>query len=278
MSKLKLPSINALLFPQGNGIEEKIYSRWQPHVRAEDDDDNTITIYQPIGESFWEDGFTARRMSAALRSIGKKADVIVSINSPGGDFFEGATIYNLLREHEGHVTVKIPGLAASAASVIAMAGDTIKISQVGFLMIHNAWGCVCGNRNDMRECADVFEKFDSAMADLYAARTKFDRGEIVKMMDKDTWMNGADAVEKGFAEEILEAKVIDEVIDDDKKAKAFARRAIEAALAKQGFSRKDREDVMKNAFGVCDTALVAARDAGERQAGLTALLKTIKER
>lgn len=275
-----LPIINSAVFPQARQykIDQSIYSRWPENVKAANDDEKTITIYQEIGDSFFAEGFTARRMSAALRSIGKKNDVVVSINSPGGDFFEGATIYNLLREHEGKVTVRIPGLAASAASLIAMAGDEIQISEVGFYMIHNAWGYVVGNKNDMIESADTFAKFDAAMSDVYSARTGFDRDEIAKMMDRDTWMSGSEAINKGFADTILSNKsVVEDSSDDEKKSKAMAKRSLEVILAKQGLSRKERDELFNKAFGSRDATNAAARDAGvvdENQ--LTELLNTIK--
>lgn len=269
--KRTLPKINSLQLPKTDTIDD-IHSRWNPSVRASDDDNNTIQIYQSIGEDYFGDGFTARRMSAALRSIGKDKDVVVSINSPGGDFFEGATIYNLLREHKGHVTVKIPGLAASAASIIAMAGDTIQISDIGFLMIHNSWGMVVGNRNDMVQAADTFKIFDDAMADVYAARTGHDRVEISKMMDSETWLNASLAVEKGFADEISGVKSVDDG-DSEKKARALARRTVENALARAGVSRKDREEIFQKAFGLRDAADGVLRDA---DAGWNELIKTLK--
>lgn len=275
MSLKKLPIINALDIQSGNSrIDKDIFSRWQQNIRAANDDEDTIAIYESIGDDFWGGGFTAKRMAAALKSIGKN-DVVVSINSPGGDFFEGAAIYNLLREHQGKVTVKIPGLAASAASVIAMAGDVIQISEIGFFMIHDAWAIVIGNRNDMRKTADTFEKFDAAMADVYSARTGYARDEIVKLMDENSWLNATDALEKGFADELMPEKVLE---DDksDKKSKALARRSLEAALAKQGCSRKDREIILRTALGAGDTAGAAVCDTGYDEGKLRELLKTIK--
>ena len=98
--------------------------RWNSGVKAASEDDNTISILDPIGEDWYGNGVTSKRVSAALRAIGK-TDVTVSINSPGGDYFEGLAIYNLLRDHPAKVTVKIVGIAASAASVIAMAADEV---------------------------------------------------------------------------------------------------------------------------------------------------------
>src|SRR5690606_15536984 len=115
-------------------------SRWNPGVRAAAEDSETsITIYDVIGEDYWTGGgVTVSRIDGALRKIGNR-DVTVFINSPGGDVFEGIAIYNRLREPPANVTVKIMGLAASAASIIAMAGDRIEIGTASFLMVHNAW-------------------------------------------------------------------------------------------------------------------------------------------
>ncbi|MBM9968481.1 Clp protease ClpP, partial [Pseudomonas aeruginosa] len=115
----------------------------------------------------------------------------------------GLAIYNLLREHKGKVSVNIIGLAASAASFIAMAGDEIRIGRAAFLMIHNAWLIAMGNRNDLREIADWLEPFDMTLADIYAQRTGIDIDDIVKQMDAETWIGGREAVDKGWADAFL---------------------------------------------------------------------------
>src|SRR5690606_29852604 len=171
-------------------ISDKALARWNPGVRAAEENDRTISIYDVIGQDFWTgEGVTAKRIAAALRAIGK-GPVTVNINSPGGDMFEGFTIYNLLRDHDGEVTVKVLGLAASAASVIAMAGDTIQVSRASFLMIHNTWVTAIGNRNDLHETAEFLEPFDRAMADIYSSRTGLDTDDVTAMMDAETWMGG----------------------------------------------------------------------------------------
>src|SRR5690625_4941230 len=151
-------------------VAARAIERWSEGIRAARDSDNTISILDEVGEDFWGEGVTAKRIAPALRDLGGR-DVVVNINSPGGDVFEGLAIYNLLREHEGHVTVKILGLAASAASVIAMAGDEIQIARAGFMMIHNTWVVAAGDRNALRDIADMLEPFDGALADIYAARS-----------------------------------------------------------------------------------------------------------
>jgi len=153
-------------------VAPRALDRWDTGVRAaaDESDDRTIGIYDVIGQDWWTgEGVTAKRIAGALRALGR-GSVTVVVNSPGGDMFEGLAIYNLLREHQGEVTVKVPGLAASAASVVAMAGDTVLIPNSGFFMVHNCWVLAQGNRHDLREFADTMEPFDAAMADIYAAR------------------------------------------------------------------------------------------------------------
>jgi ATP-dependent Clp protease, protease subunit len=259
-----------------NRISDGILARWDKTVVAKDEPgEATIDIFDVIGSDFFGEGFTAKRMSAALRSIGSDKDVTVNLNSPGGDFFEGATIYNQLAAHKGKVTVNVIGLAASAASFIAMAGDEVKISKAGFLMIHNAWSFVMGNKNDLRETADTLGEFDASMVSIYAARTGMDEKDISKMMDTESWINADTAIEKGFADTVIEVKKSDKV-SEERQAKAQARRTIEMALAKENFSRKDREEIFQKA-GLRDASDPAARDAGEWKAEeWTEVLQSLK--
>lgn len=156
------------------------------------------------------------------------ADVTVNINSPGGDMFEGLAIYNLLREYEGRVTVKVLGIAASAASIIAMAGDDIQIGRGAFLMIHNCWVYAMGNRHDFAELAQSLEPFDTAMADIYAARSGLDIAAVQKLMDTESYIGGSDAVAKGLADSLLSA----DAVSDGDESPAAALRKLDALLAK----------------------------------------------
>ncbi len=212
--------------------------RWNPGVQAAaaDDTDRSISIYDVIGYDYWTgDGVTANRIAAALRGMGA-GPVTVNLNSPGGDMFEGLAIYNLLREHKGEVTVKVLGLAASAASIIAMAGDNVQIARAGFLMIHNAWVMAIGNRNDLRDVADTLEPFDRAMASIYAARTGADAKAIGKVMDAETWIGGEDAVAGGYADDLLPS---DQIEKKSGKASASAVRRIESALRASGMPKSE---------------------------------------
>jgi ATP-dependent Clp protease protease subunit len=178
--------------------------RGRRRPRAGSAGDNVITMFDVIGEDFWSGGgVTAKKVAAQLRAIGDRP-VEVQINSPGGDMFEGIAIYNVLREHPAAVTVKVMGMAASAASIIAMAGDTIEIGAASFLMIHNCWVVAVGNRHDMAETAAFLEPFDQAMADVYAAAHRArQRIKVAKWMDAETYMSGQMAIDRGFADALL---------------------------------------------------------------------------
>ena len=247
MSLRKLPEIRAFA-PSGVHFDMRpdAIERWTPEIRAAQEDEATISILDPIGMSWEGEGVTAKRIGAALRAIGKR-DVVVNVNSPGGDFFEGVAIYNMLREHPGKVTVRVMGLAASAASVIAMAGDDLLMGDGAFLMIHNAWAVAVGNRHDMRTAADQLEPFDQAMAGVYSARTGIKADRVAELMDAETWINSAQAVDEGWASGLIERESV--LIDETKaqgNRKALA--LVEAAMAKAGYTRSTRRDTLHALF------------------------------
>ena len=218
-------------------LQARALDRWNAGVQAADKEgERTISVYDVIGHDYWTgEGVTAKRISGALRALGKGA-ITVNVNSPGGDMFEGLAIYNLLREHDGEVTVKVLGLAASAASVIAMAGDKVQIARAGFLMIHNAWVMAVGNRHDLSDLAATLKPFDDAMAGIYAARTGKDAKAMAKLMDSETWIGGETAIEDGFADELLPS---DQVSKGAAKASASAVRRIESALRASGMPKSE---------------------------------------
>lgn len=228
-------------------VTPKALDRWRPELAAKDDGepDNTISILDVIGQDFWTgQGVTLSRISAALRQIGKR-DVVVNINSPGGDYFEGLAIYNALRDHPAKVTVKVLGVAASAASVIAMAGDEIQIARAGFLMIHNTWIVAMGDRHMLREAADWLEPFDQVAVDIYAARTGLEPKAIGKMLDQETWIGGAKAVEQGFADELLPADAIGESAKQAATGQALKAEArVNEILARAGVPRSERRSLV----------------------------------
>lgn len=182
------------------------FARWRPEisVKAFSDQSNAVVIdiLGLIGETWDDTGVTDQKVASLLRSAGDR-DVFVNINSPGGDLFDGVSIYNMLRLHKGDVTVRVVGIAASAASIIAMAGDRIEIARSAFLMIHNAWTIGGGDQHGFRGIADQLAVFDETLADLYSVRSSIPAAEIGLMMNKDTYFSGRAAIEKGFADALL---------------------------------------------------------------------------
>lgn len=279
MSLRKLPDIKALDSLSSLTFEpdEAALARWRPGIHAAvEGDDNVISIYDIIGEDFWTgQGVTSKRVAAALRKIGKN-DVTVNLNSPGGDFFEGTAIYNLLLEHPAKVTVKIMGLAASAASLIAMAGDEIQIAETGFIMVHNAWGIVIGNRHELRQAADRLEPFDAAAAGVYAARAGVDIAEAAAWMDAETWFNGRQAIEAGLADGFLPSSQIAEDAKETTKSLAAIRR-VDAALAMQGIPRSERRALLNEVKrSTRDAVPSATHDAGDLVAAIRQLGSTLR--
>lgn len=226
---------------------QKAMNLWNSGVYAADSGESeaSINILDVIGYDYWTDGgTTARRIDAALKSIGSNTDVTVNINSPGGDVFEGLAIYNLLRAHSGRVTVRVLGIAASAASFIAMAADEVQIARAGFLMIHNGWTYSVGNRHDMRKTADMLQQIDTVIAEVYAVSSGMDQTELGQMMDAETYITGTEAIEYGMADSYLPSDVIEQNKDTSNQTRAAAR--IDTALMAQGMTRAERRELIKS--------------------------------
>lgn len=282
MSLRNLPEISALHLPEVCAFtpDERAYDDWNAAIYAEQDGENTISILDVIGEDYWSGGgVTSKRVAAALRSIGD-GDVFVDINSPGGDFFEGVAIYNLLRAHRRKVTVRVLGMAASAASVIAMAGDEVQIGKAGFLMVHNAWVVAVGNRHDLFSAAKTMEPFDAAMAAVYADRAGVEKKEAARWMDEETWFDGEAAVDAGLATGLLAADLVHQ---DAHKAEAFAEvkaeKKVEYGLMKAGWSRDRRRSAigdLKSRAAVAHGSDPAVAGDEKLMAGLNSLIETIR--
>lgn len=257
---------------------DAMLDRWQAGIRAAGEPaENVIQIFDIIGYDFWTGGgITSESVAAQLQQIGNNP-VEVQINSPGGDMFEGIAIYEVLRQHKGQVTVKVMGLAASAASVIAMAADKTEISQAGFIMIHNCWVLAAGNRNDFREVADYLEPFDQALRDVYVARTGQKPTDVATWMDNERFINATDALSLGFANSIIDRASITE----DKAASDLAKqnnsvRKVESLLTKKGgMTRAQARALIQNLKGskpgaaTLTTGMHDAADGAKRDAGDT---------
>ncbi len=160
-----------------------------------------IEILDFIGADFWGDGITAKTITAAIKGMGDVRRIQVTINSAGGDVFEGLAIYNALKESGKPIDVRVSGLAASSASMIAMAGDTITMLEGALMMVHRASGAAYGNAETMMDLAGTLEKVDGEMAGIYARRSGMDEARCLAMMTEETWLNGAECVECGLATE-----------------------------------------------------------------------------
>lgn len=249
-------------------IPEHLKDKWQPLALSDQYQDD-INILDEIGDDWWsESDTTLNRVNQKLQKADGQ-DINVNINSYGGAMFEGLAIYNALCLYSGKVTVNVLGVAASAASMIAMAGDEIRMSPSSFLMIHNCLNVVFGNRHYLIEVADQMKAFDDAMANVYTAQTGISKAEITSMMDKETWLDGNTALEKGFATSLFEPKVEANINNE-----IFALRKVDNLLAKQGLSRSERRELINQIKGTQDATLPSMQDATpnlELMAGITAL-------
>ena len=223
-----------------------------------------IWIYEEIGEDFWTGGgITAKNFQKELSEI-KASQIDLHINSPGGVVFDGITIYNLLKNHPANVTTYIDGLAASIASVIALAGNKVIMADNALFMIHNPYGMIAGNATEMRDFADKLDKVGGAIATTYISKTGKTDTEIQTMLDAETWMTASEALEAGFIDEIAGeadmaacAKFIPVMQKAKfqhipgsitaKKEKPTAREA-EKALRDVGFNQKQAKAILAEGF------------------------------
>lgn len=167
-----------------------------------------IMIYGDIStyDSWWDDSaVTPQKFNDELKALGDDVDEIsVRINSNGGSVFAGVAIHSMLKRHKAKITVYVDGIAASIASIIAMAGDEIVMPNGSMLMIHNPWTFAMGNAKEFRKLADDLDEIGGSMMDIYVARTGVDRDELTQLLDDETWMSATTAVEKGFATRVEE--------------------------------------------------------------------------
>lgn len=248
MSLRKLPDVQNFQEPEGFESAPNLdaFDNWNPALRIKADASSAgatvIDILDQIGKDPWTgEGVGAADVAAQLKGAGA---VIVNINSLGGSFYAGVAIFNLLKQHAGKVTVNVLGLAASAASIIMMAGDDIRMGPAAFVLIHNGQGAVAGDRHDMANAVTNLSAIDSAIADLYVARTGKHKNSIATMMDNETLMNAADAIKYGFADSTIERN---QIVED---AQALVtshplkdKRLAEAIFANAGVPRSKRRSM-----------------------------------
>ena len=187
---------------------DKFWKWKQRKVINQDNTESTERVLELRGtiaeESWFADDITPKMFKDELLS--GKGDITVYINSPGGDCVAAAQIYNMLSEYPGKVTVKIDAIAASAASVIAMAGDTVLMSPTSMIMVHNPATIAFGDHNEMQKAIDMLAEVKESIINAYQLKTGLSRAKLSKLMEAETWMSVHKAVELGFADDIFGKK------------------------------------------------------------------------
>lgn len=211
-------------------------------IRSESATKAEIVLYAGIGQDYWGDGsmISAKQFSDELKALPKTVnELTVRINSPGGDVFDGVTIYNRLKQFNGTVNVIIDGLAASIASIIALAGDTITIGEGALFMVHLPWTFAYGNRMELDNVVSRLMDVEEQMIGIYSKRSGLDRSEVKALLEAETWMDADQAIEKGFVDSKVEesmpiaASVFKNAIWIGKKPEKFnsETKAVDAAKA-----------------------------------------------
>lgn len=201
-------------------------------VRNENDESRTLFLNREISDETWYgDEVTPKMFKEELQD--GEGDITVWINSPGGDVFAAAQIYNMLMDYKGNVTVKIDGLAASAASVIAMAGTEVQMSPVAMMMIHNPATIAIGDSSEMKKAIDMLDEVKESIMNAYEIKTGLSRSRISHLMDAESWFNAKKAVELGFADKLLFSKEETEAEEEkelEMEAVMFSRKAVTNSL------------------------------------------------
>ena len=222
----------------------------------DDSGGRVLRLEGPIDEeSFWGDEITPAQFRSELEA--EEGDVTVWINSPGGNVFAAAEIYTMLREYVGAVTVRIASIAASAASVVAMAGNRVEMSPTALLMIHDPSTITMGNAKDMEKAIETLNEVKESIINAYAAKSGLRRGKIAELMSNETWMNAKKAVELGFADEVLSAG--EEPGPESGDGGAEERDAAPMAEAKM-YSSRMMDQAILNRLGVTDAVQPKARE------------------
>lgn len=214
--------------------------KWVRNKKTDKSQSNERTLYingEIAHESWFDDDVTPALFKNELNS--GNGDITLWINSPGGDCFAAASIYNMLRDYDGKVTVKIDGIAASAASVIAMAGDEIQMSPVSILMIHNPATTAMGDHNEMEKAIDLLEAVKDSIINAYELKTGLSKNKLSRLMEQETWMDANKALDLHFTdyiiqrEEMYNTKLGQEIEELENKVESgflFSRKLSEQAV------------------------------------------------
>ena len=246
-------------------------------IRNEKKDEAELLIYGVVGNSYWDD-VDAKEIVNAIRDIEAKT-IKVRIYSEGGSIFAGLAIYNALKKHSAIINVEIDALAASIASVIAMAGDSVEMPKNAFMVIHNPWTYSCGEEKDMIKAAEILGKLKESLVGVYNDKTGIDTEDISEMMNVETWLSAGDAIEYGFADAITGEVVADEPnnraffnsLENFKKVPKEIRELINVVKkpvkkAKQGEDRMTLEEFKAKYPELYDQLFNLGVEAGKKEA------------
>ncbi len=195
--------------------DNKSFWKFKNYLNKENKKEAELLLYGVIGDDGFWDEVTSKQFAEELKAVEDAVKINVRINSPGGDVFAGQAIYSMLKRCKSEVIVYIDGLAASIASIVAMAGDKIIMPKNAMMMIHKPWTYTAGNANDMREQADTLDKVEESLVAVYVDKTGLDAEEIKTLLADETWLTASDALEKGFIDEIEEAELKAQIINDN---------------------------------------------------------------
>ncbi|WKY46115.1 Clp protease ClpP [Eubacteriaceae bacterium ES2] len=202
-----------------------------------EDEQRTLYLNGAIAEESWfDDSITPQQFKNEL--MAGQGDIDIWINSPGGDCIAASQIYNMLMDYKGNVTVKIDGIAASAASVIAMAGTTVKVSPTSLMMIHNPLTVAIGDSAEMKKAIQMLDEVKESIINAYELKTGQSRAKLSKLMDGETWLNANKTLELGFADEMLfdEREVYENV-----ENYSFSRQAVTNSLIEKLIPKPQNE-------------------------------------
>jgi len=210
---------------------------WTWKNQADVESERVLELYGTIAEDSWFDDDVTPQMFRDELFAGS-GDVVIWLNSPGGDCIAASQIYAMLMDYKGNVTVKIDGIAASAASVIAMAGTKVLMAPTAMMMVHNPSTIAVGDREDMKKAMDMLAEVKESIINAYEIKTNLSRAKLSHLMDETTWMNAKKAIELGFCDGILE----DSKKSVDAEAFAFSAKAVEASIMNKMAAKAQRPE------------------------------------
>lgn len=253
--------------------QTKKFWAWKNQTDGESGEARELEIYGTIAEESWfDDDVTPEQFRAEL--FAGTGPITVWINSPGGDCIAASQIYTMLMDYKGDVTVKIDGIAASAASVVAMAGTEVLMAPTALMMIHNPATIAMGDHEDMQKAIEMLDEVKESIINAYEIKTSLSRAKLSHLMDAETWMNANKAVELGFADGLLQ----DEKTVAEIPAYAFSRKTVQAALMNKITAKarpedpvSDAADLIKDAEETKETVETMGRSVDELKARLTTI-------